>query len=75
MGEGCPVSVKEVLIVSAARTPIGKFGMSLKDVEPQELGRIVVEEVIKRAGVNKDEIEEVIFGNVLRTSSLKNWGE
>ena len=72
MGEGCPVSVKEVLIVSAARTPIGKFGMSLKDVEPQELGRIVVEEVIKRAGVNKDEIEEVIFGNVLQAGLGQN---
>lgn len=72
MGEGCPVSVKEVLIVSAARTPIGKFGMSLKDVEPQELGRIVVEEVIKRAGVNKDEIGEVIFGNVLQAGLGQN---
>lgn len=72
MGEGCPVSVKEVLIVSAARTPIGKFGMSLKDVEPQELGRIVVEEVIKRACVNKDEIEEVIFGNVLQAGLGQN---
>lgn len=58
--------MREVVIVSAARTAIGKFGGTLKDVPARKLGAVVIEEVLKRAGVEKNLVEEVIMGNVLQ---------
>jgi acetyl-CoA C-acetyltransferase len=52
--------------VSAARTPIGNFGGSLKDVPAAKLGGIVIKEALKRAGVDPASVDEVIFGNVLQ---------
>jgi len=57
--------MREVVIASAARTAIGSFGGSLKDIPAAELGRIAAEEAIKRAGIDKALINEVIVGNVL----------
>lgn len=57
--------MKRVAIVSAVRTPIGSFNGSLKDIPATRLGSIAVEEAIKRAGIEKDEVDEVIMGNVL----------
>src|SRR3989344_3976444 len=57
--------MKRVVIVSAARTPIGNFQKSLKDIPATRLGAVVVSEVIKRAGLSGKEIDEVIMGNVL----------
>ena len=58
--------MREVVIVSAARTAIGKFGGTLKGVPTRQLGAIVIEEVLKRAGVEKDQVDEVIMGCVLQ---------
>jgi len=58
--------MREVVIVSAVRTPIGNFGGSLKDVSAVKLGAIAVKEAIKRAGVDPEAIDEVIFGCVLQ---------
>jgi acetyl-CoA C-acetyltransferase len=58
---------KEVVVVSGVRTAIGKFGGSLKDFAPTELGSIVVREVLARAGVAGDEVGHVVFGNVIAT--------
>ncbi len=58
--------MREVVIVSAARTAIGKFGGTLKGVPARTLGAKVIEEVLKRAGVDKSLVEEVIMGNVLQ---------
>lgn len=58
--------MREVVIVSAARTPIGSYGGSLKNVSAVELGTIAVKEAIKRAGITPDMVEEVILGNVLQ---------
>jgi acetyl-CoA C-acetyltransferase len=58
--------MREVVIVSAARTPIGSYGGSLKDVPAVELGRIAVTEAIKRAGITPDMVDELIFGTVLQ---------
>jgi len=58
--------MKEVVIVSAARTPIGNFGGSLKAVPAVTLGAIAVKEAIKRAGISPETIDEVIMGNVLQ---------
>ena len=58
--------MREVVIVSAVRTPIGSFGGALKDVSAVRLGAIAVKEAIKRAGVDPASIDEVLFGNVLQ---------
>ena len=59
--------MREVVVVSGARTAIGTFGGSLKDVPPTQLGAAVVAEALKRAGVKGDEIGHVVFGHVLNT--------
>ena len=58
--------MREVVIVSAVRTPIGSFGGALKDVSAVTLGTIAVKEAIKRAGIDPAIIDEVILGNVLQ---------
>ena len=58
---------REVVVVSGARTAIGDFGGSLKDVAPTELGAQVTREALKRAGVSGDEVGHVVFGNVIHT--------
>ncbi|MGM0409482.1 MAG: acetyl-CoA C-acetyltransferase [Bacillota bacterium] len=58
--------MREVVIASAVRTPIGSFGGSLKSVEVVKLGEIVIKEAIKRAKVNGEDVNEVIMGNVLQ---------
>lgn len=66
------IAMKEVVIVSAVRTPIGKFGGSLKDVSAVELGKIVVEDALKRANIETSDIQQVIFGNVLQAGLGQN---
>lgn len=55
---------KEVVIVSGARTPVGSFGGSLKDVAAIDLGALVVKEAVKRAEIKSDDVDEVIVGQV-----------
>jgi acetyl-CoA C-acetyltransferase len=57
--------MEEVVIVSAVRTAVGNFQGALKDLSATELGALVISEAIKRAGVKKEEVDEVIMGNVL----------
>ncbi len=57
--------MKEVVIVSAVRTPVGAFQGVLSELSAPKLGALVVEEAIKRAGIGKDIVDEVIMGNVL----------
>jgi len=63
---------KEVVIASAARTPIGSFGGTLAPVASPELGRVVIEEVLNRAGVDADKVDEVVMGNVLTAGLGQN---
>ncbi|HVI39378.1 MAG TPA: acetyl-CoA C-acetyltransferase [Anaerovoracaceae bacterium] len=58
--------MREVVIVSAVRTPIGSFGGALKDLSAVTLGSIAAKEAIKRAGIDPAIIDEVILGNVLQ---------
>lgn len=58
--------MREVVIVSAVRTPIGSFGGSLKDQSAVALGAVAAKEAIKRAGIDPAIIDEVILGNVLQ---------
>src|ERR1700735_4408422 len=55
----------DVVIISGCSTPVGKFQGSLSDLTAPQLGAIVVREAVKRAGVNPDQIDECIMGNVL----------
>ncbi len=57
--------MKEVMICSAVRTPIGNFLGGLSSFSATELGGIVIEEAIRRAGIRKEDIDQVIMGNVL----------
>lgn len=58
--------MKEVVIVSACRTPVGSFGGTLKDVSARELGATVIKEALNRANVKPEVVDEVIFGCVLQ---------
>lgn len=61
--------VNSVVILSAARTAIGRFGGSLKSVSTDDLGALVIGEAAKRAKVETSEIQSAVIGNVLRTKS------
>ena len=63
---------KEVVIVSAIRTPIGTYKGSLKNIRSDQLGSIVINEVLKRSEFSKDEIDEVIMGQVLTAGAGQN---
>jgi acetyl-CoA C-acetyltransferase len=63
---------KEVVIVSAIRTPIGTYKGSIKNMKSHQLGSIVIREVLKRSKFNKDEIDEVIMGQVLTAGAGQN---
>jgi acetyl-CoA C-acetyltransferase len=55
----------DVVIISGCRTAVGKFQGSLADLSATQLGAVVVREAVKRAGVNPDQLDECIMGNVL----------
>jgi acetyl-CoA C-acetyltransferase len=59
---------EDVVILAASRTAIGSFGGALKDIPATKLGSIVIEDVIRRAGVKPEMIDEVIMGNVLQAN-------
>jgi acetyl-CoA C-acetyltransferase len=58
---------RDVVVVSGARTAVGSFGGSLKDVPPTQLGAIVIREAVRRAGIDPAEVGQVVFGNVIHT--------
>nr|WP_026021797.1 thiolase family protein [Bacillus timonensis] len=64
--------MRDVVIVEAVRTPIGKFGGSLKGIDSGTLGSIVIKEVVHRTGIDKNVIDEVILGEVRQTSESSN---
>lgn len=59
----------EIYVVSCCRTAVGSYGGSLKDVPATKLGAIVVEDALKRGKVKPEQVDEIMFGNVL-TSGL-----
>ncbi|MBO8165548.1 MAG: acetyl-CoA C-acetyltransferase [Brevibacillus sp.] len=66
------MSSRDVVIVSAVRTAIGKFQGSLAGVSATKLGAIVLEAALERAGVDKEQVDEVIMGNVLQAGLGQN---
>ena len=64
--------MNNVVIVSATRTAVGKFGGSLKDFNPGQLGSVVLKDALKRVNVEQSEVDEVIMGNVLGAGHGQN---
>jgi acetyl-CoA C-acetyltransferase len=62
--------MKEAVIVSAVRTAVGKFGGTLAAVTDRALAGLVIREAVKRAGIDSDQVEEVIFSQQYRTGEL-----
>ncbi|HEY1163230.1 MAG TPA: thiolase family protein [Candidatus Dormibacteraeota bacterium] len=56
--------MREVVIVEAVRTPIGRRNGKLKDIHPAVLGSLVLKELVKRAGIEAGQVEDVVFGCV-----------
>ena len=62
----------EIVIVAATRTALGSFGGSLSSIPAHKLGAEVIASILKKTGVNKDQIDEVILGQVLTAGSGQN---
>lgn len=67
---GAPL--EEIVILSAVRTPIGRYKGKLADVSAVELGAIAIKEAIKRAEIKADQVEQVFMGNVLQAGNGQN---
>ncbi|HBQ25565.1 MAG TPA: acetyl-CoA C-acyltransferase [Syntrophomonas sp.] len=63
---------REVVLVGACRTPVGTFGGTLKDTPAVQLGKVVMQEALKRAGIKGEQLDEVIFGCVLQAGLGQN---
>ena len=62
----------DIVIVSAVRTAIGKFGGTLKDIDSGKLGEVVIRETIQRAGISPEYVSEVIMGEVRQSTQSSN---
>jgi len=60
---------REVVVLSGVRTAVGRYGGSLKDMPPADLGAAVVREAVNRAGVEPADVGHVVFGNVIHTET------
>ena len=65
-------SMNEVVIVEAVRTPIGAYKGSLKNLSADKLGSIVISEILRKSKLDKDDIDEVIMGQVLTAGGGQN---
>ena len=63
---------KEAVIIEAVRTPIGTYKGSLKNVKAYQLGSVVIKEVLKRADLASEEVDEIIIGQVLTAGTGQN---
>lgn len=59
--------MRDVFVVAGTRTAVGGFGGSLKDLSPTQLGALVIKDVLARGGVSGEDIQHVVFGNVIQT--------
>lgn len=64
--------MQRIAIVSAVRTPLGKLGGALKNIAPEELTRIVIDEALKRAGLESSVVDEVIIGQTKQSTDAPN---
>ncbi|HEY5318683.1 MAG TPA: acetyl-CoA C-acyltransferase, partial [Solirubrobacteraceae bacterium] len=61
--------MNDVVIASAARTAIGSYGKSLAGTAPSDLGAAASTAALERAGIEPDQVEHVVFGNVIHTEA------
>ena len=66
------MALPEVFVVGAARTPIGRYGGSLRNVHPAELGAVAARAAIERAGISPDDVDEVLIGHGRQAGSGPN---
>lgn len=66
------MAAREVVILGAARTPIGRYGGSFREIHPAELGAVAARAALERAGVPADEVTEVIFGHARQAGAGPN---
>jgi acetyl-CoA C-acetyltransferase len=64
--------VNDIVILSAVRTPVGRYGGALKDINSGTLASIVIKEAISRAGINANQVDEVILGEVRQSTESSN---
>ncbi|MDD4568845.1 MAG: thiolase family protein [Tepidanaerobacteraceae bacterium] len=64
--------MKSVVITSAIRTPLGRLGGTIKDILPEVLTQIVLEEAVKRTGIEKSAVDEVVIGQTKQTTDAPN---
>lgn len=64
--------MRDAVIVSAARTPVGRLAGALKDVPVEELGGVAIKEAVRRSGIDPNEIDDVLMGCALGTGRLNN---
>ena len=64
--------LKEVVIIEAVRTPIGTYNGSLKEIKAHQLGSVVIKEVLERSKIEREEVDEVIMGQVLTAGTGQN---
>ncbi len=64
--------MREVVIISAVRTPVGSFCGALGQIPAAQLGALVIKEAINKAGITADQVDEVILGNVLQAGLGQN---
>src|SRR4051812_17069158 len=65
---------RDLVILSAARTPIGKYGGSFRDLHPAELGAVAARAAMERAGITPAEVDEVLIGHGRQAGSGPNPG-
>jgi acetyl-CoA C-acetyltransferase len=70
--EGDLMELKDVVIVSAVRTPMGGFGGSLRDMQVFDIGKHAIQEAIRRAGITGGDIDEVLYGNTRQAGNGPN---
>src|SRR5260221_10298863 len=54
--------MEDAVILSAVRTPVGRYGGALRDMRPDDLAALVIGEAVRRAGVAREDIEDVVLG-------------
>lgn len=64
--------MKDIVILSAVRTPVGRYGGALKDMNSSTLASIVIKEAVTRAGLTSDQVDEVILGEVRQSTESSN---
>ena len=62
----------DVVIVSAARTPVGSFNGALSSLPAHELGRIAIQAAVERAGIQASDVDEVVLGQILTAGAGQN---